>query len=250
MSLANLQREFTAYLRSDGNAGIPAVSLRSLRGLPVYHYAYRASLIDALRDVFERTHSWLGDERFDEAARVHIAAHPPNSWTMSDYGVGFDNTLAGLYPDNAEVPELAWLDWSLRIAFNGPDAPPLDMALLAEVDWDSARLQIAPTLAMRIIQTNVAAIWGALAEDDMDPPVAELLEQPAVLTVWRHDLMPRFHTVSDDEHQALIMANDGVAFGPICETLTAEACDADEVAARVGAMLGRWIAEGVLVGVS
>ncbi len=249
MSLADLQRGFTAYLRGDGDDRVAAVSAQSLRGLPVYHYAYRASLIEALRDVFERTHSWLGDERFDDAARTHIAANPPNSWTMSDYGLGFDTTLIDLYPDNSEVPELAWLDWSLRIAFNGPDSGLLDMAGLTNVDWDTARLHLAPTLMMRAVHTNVGAIWGALADDESDPPVAELLASPSVLTVWRHDLMPRFHSVSDNEHRALTMAVDGIAFGPICETLTTEGRDGGDVTALAGAMLGRWIAEGVLVGV-
>jgi hypothetical protein len=250
MTLAEIQRSFSAYIRSDGQDMLETVAPHTLRGLPVYHYAYRASLIEALRDVFERTHSWLGDEFFDDAALAHISRCPPTSWTMSDYGLGFADTLNALYPDNAEVAELAWIDWSLRIAFNGPDAPTLDMANLADVDWDAARLQLVPTLAMCRVTTNCAALWGALADDNPEPPNAEILEQPMILTVWRHDLMPRFHTVSDEEHQALIMARDGTAFGAICAALTGEQEDGAAVAERVGAMLGRWITEGVLVAVA
>jgi hypothetical protein len=250
MNLAQIQRGFTAYIRSDGQEQLETIARHSLRGLPVYHYAYRASLIEALRDVFERTHGWLGDEMFDDAARAHIARCPPNSWTMSDYGLGFENTLNALYPDNAEVAELAWIDWSLRIAFNGPDAPTLDMASLADVDWETARLRLVPTLAMRAITTNCAALWGALTDDNPEPPAAEMLDRPVMLTVWRHDLMPRFHSVSDEEHQALMMAGDGIAFGAICAALTGEQEDGAAVAERVGAMLGRWIAEGVLVAVA
>jgi hypothetical protein len=249
MSLADIQRSFTSYVRNEEQKPLPTVAAQSLRGLPVYHYAYRASLIEALRDVFERTHSWLGDENFDEAGRAHIADNPPNSWTMSDYGLGFEETLSILYPDSLEVAELAWLDWSLRIAFNGPDAGPLDMASLADVDWDAAQLHLAPTLVMRAVETNCAALWGALSEDNPEPPVAEVLSHPAIITVWRHDLMPRFHTVCDEEYEALKMARDGVAFGAICATLTREDEDGAVVAERVGAMLGRWISEGVLVAV-
>jgi hypothetical protein len=249
MNLAEIQRGFAAYIRTEEQGELETIAPHSLRGLPVYHYAYRASLIEALRDVFERTHAWLGDELFDDAARAHIARCPPNSWTMSDYGLGFEETLSGLYPDNAEVAELAWIDWSLRIAFNGPDAPTLDMASLTDVDWETARLQLVPTLAMRPVTTNCAALWGALTEDNPEPPAAEMLDGPVMLTVWRHDLMPRFHSVSDEEHQALIMAQDGVAFGAICAALTRKQEDGAGVAERIGAMLGRWIAEGVLVAV-
>jgi hypothetical protein len=250
MNLAEIQRGFTAYIRTEEQGQLETIAPHSLRGLPVYHYAYRASLIEALRDVFERTHGWLGDDLFDYAARAHILRCTPNSWTMSDYGLGFEETLTALYNDNAEVAELAWIDWSLRTAFNGPDAPTLDMASLANVDWDAARLYLVPTLAMRPVTTNCAALWSALSDDNPEPPAAEMLDRPVMLTVWRHDLMPRFHSVSDEEHQALIMAQDGIAFGAICEVLTGDEEDGAAVAERVGAMLGRWIAEGVLVAVA
>jgi hypothetical protein len=249
MNLAELQRDFTAFLRSDGSEQLPAVAERSRRGLRVYYYAFRASLIDALRDVFERTHAWLGDERFDDAACAHIAAHPPHSWTLADFGLGFDATLDGLYPENPEVAELAWLDWSLRVAFNGPDAGALDMAPLVDVDWDNAPLRLVPTLATREVRTNVAALWGGLNEEGDTPPAAELLDEEVILTVWRHDLMPRFHTVSPDEARALALAASGASFGEICTALAADGGDGDQLAMRAGAMLGRWIEEGVLAGV-
>jgi len=249
VKLADLQRNLTAYIRGDGQEELDIIAPASLRGLPVYHYAYRASLIEALRDVFERTHIWLGDENFDDAARAHIARHPPNSWTMSDYGLGFENTLATLYPDNPEVEELAWIDWSLRIAFNGPDAPPIKIEDLIDTDWDSARLRIVPTLVMRPVVTNCAALWGALNEDNPHPPSVEKSQQPVMLTVWRHDLMPRFHSVTDEEYKALKMAQNGDSFGSICAHLAEGNDDEAAVAGRAGAMLGRWIAEGVLVAV-
>jgi hypothetical protein len=250
MSLADLQRDFTGYLRGDGGSTFCAVAPGAQRGLQVYHYAYRATLIAALRDVFERTHAWLGDERFDAAARSHIAGHPPRSWTLADYGIGFDRTLARLYRDNPEVAELAWLDWSLRAAFNGPDSPMLDPAMLGDIDWDRATLRIAPTLVWREISTNVAALWHALDAETAAPPAAEALPSPALLTVWRHDLMPRFHCVTPAEHRALMLAQQGMAFGPICEQLARDHEGPEDIAALVGAILQRWIAEAVLVGIA
>lgn len=249
MSLAELQRNFSGFLRGDGSQTFNSVTPNAQRGLPVYHYAYRATLLATLRDVFERTHAWLGDDRFDASAQSHIAGHAPCSWTLADYGLGFDRTLAELFPSNPEVAELAWLDWSLRTAFNGPDAPELDIASLAAVDWDNAVLRLAPTLAWRKIGTNVAALWHALDAAGVAPPPAELLDVPTILTVWRHALMPRFHTVATDEYRALVMAADGMAFGAICATLAEASNDPDATASLAGAMLGRWIAEGVLVGV-
>ncbi len=249
MTLADLQRDFVAYLKGDGSGIVEDVHTASLRGLPVYHFAYRASLVAALRDTFERTHAWLGDHQFDDAARAHIIASPPSSWTMSDFGLGFDRTLDGLYPNDPEVAELAWLDWSMRRAFDGADSGTLDTNALTDIDWDTAQLHLAPTLVMRTVSTNCAELWRALADDQAPPPACLLLPAPVALTVWRQDLSPRFLSVGSDEHMALTMAADGVAFGPICEQLVNDDRDAAAVSALAGTMLARWIADGVLVGV-
>lgn len=246
MNLRQLQGDFCSYLRSDGAMPLASVAPAAQRGLSVYHFAHRATLGAALRDVYERTHAWLGDARFDHAAARHIAHHPPASWTLADYGAGFDATLSALYPDHPEVAELAWLDWTLRVAFNGPDSPALDLASLAEVDWDSARLILNPTLATRPVVSNVALIWQAL-DDETDPPAAGRLPSGAVLTVWRQGLMPRFQTIDAIEQEALVLASQGASLGDICAMLAGGSSGPDAAAALAGAMLQRWLAEAVLV---
>lgn len=172
MNLIELQRGLRAHILS-GDAFAPHVASHSGAApetrLEVYHHAYRAQLVACLRDTFEKTHAWLGDEPFDDAARRHIEAHPPSSWTLGDYGFDFPATLHALYPDDPEVAELAWLDWSLRRAFDGPDAEPISQEALAAIDWDAAVLVLAPTLTVGEVATNCAAIWGAIAEDQTPP---------------------------------------------------------------------------------
>lgn len=249
MRLFDLQNDFCRFLRSNGTMALDTVAPAAQRGLKVYHYAHRATLTAALRDVFERTHRWLGDDRFEDAVQAHIASHAPSSWTLADYGISFDRTLAVLNPENPEVAELAWLDWALRCAFNGPDCAPLDTAGLAEVDWDTARLALTSTLVCQKVRTNVTALWHALDDPDAKPPSSELLVSPTVLTVWRDGLMPRFQTVTPTEHNALMLAMNGANFGEICETIAAMQPEQADVATQAGAMLGRWIAQGVLVAI-
>jgi hypothetical protein len=247
VSLRDLQRDFCGFLCSDGRLELNSVAPQAKRGLGVYHYAHRATLLAALSDVFERTHGWLGDQRFDSACRAHIADNPPHSWTLADYGFGFERTLARLYPENPEVEELAWLDWSLRAAFNGPDSGSLDPAALAGIDWETAVLVLAPTLVWHRVRTNAPALWHALEEADNDPPAAERLTVQTHLTVWRQGLMPRFQTVSDTEFMALQLAATGASFGAICEHLAAHSSSGDDAAMLAGAMLQRWISEGVVI---
>ena len=94
MSLLELQRRFYTSVTSEGadlETGWP-VEIRP--GLAVYRHAYRARLIDCLRESFEKTWSWIGDDAFDAAALQHLSEHPPRSWTLDDTARDFTATLA------------------------------------------------------------------------------------------------------------------------------------------------------------
>jgi hypothetical protein len=215
--------------------------------LAVYHHAYRAQLLDCLRDTFERVWAWLGDTGFEAAARRYIESHPPRSWTLSAYGDDFDRTLSGLYPDDREVAELAWLDWSLRRAFDGRDATPVAPSALSDIDWDHAILRLVPTLRMRSITTNCAAIWTALSEKNK-PPAAARLRAPTALRVWRKEFAPHFRAVDSIEQHVLLMACDGASFAAIC-TAIAERTEPDRAPEAAGALLAGWLQDGLIIAV-
>jgi hypothetical protein len=252
MSLLALQRGLRDRILSDEAAFATQVSARhgasAETRLDVYHHAYRAQLVACLRDTFEKTHAWLGDQAFDDAARAHIEAHPPFSWTLGDYGPDFPETLKALYPDDPEVAELAWLDWSLRRAFDGPDAQPMGQDALAAIDWDAAVLVLPPTLVVGEVVTNCAAIWGAMAEDQT-PPAAERLAAPAAIRVWRLELSPRYRTIEAAERQALALVAAKVPFGQVCARLS-EGLDEAAAAQAIGALLGAWLQDGLICGVA
>jgi hypothetical protein len=247
MTLAQTQRDFCAFIVGDSPEIELAVAENARRGLAVYHHAFRANLIACLADTFEKTAAWLGDEAFETAALEHIGGHPPSSWTLADFGEGFDRTLASLYPDDPEVEELAWLDWSLRRAFDGPDCEPRDPASLAEIDWEKAILRLAPTLVLRPVTTNVATLWSAMAEGET-PPAVSALDGFCGLVVWRHDLTARFQSLPESEFRALEGARSGVSFGELCAELASGFQNPDDVVTHVGVLLARWFAEQMVIG--
>jgi hypothetical protein len=244
MSLLDLQRGLRDHLLS-GQGGV-AGRMRGdpEAGLAVYHNAYRVQLIDCLGDTYEKTAAWLGDDAFETAARQHIETFPPVSWTLADYGGGFADTLASLYPDDPEVFDLAWLDWALRRAFDGADSSPLDTARLADLDWDAATFVFVPTLRLGVVNTNSAAIWSAMAEDCM-PPSAERLAAPADIRVWRPDFSPRFKTISSTEARALRMAMAEISFGEICKHAI-DAVDDAEAVRQASQILSDWLSDGLV----
>ena len=246
MNLLAVQRRMREYLIRGADEIRAQIHGDPSPRLAVYHHAYRAQLVDCLRDTFERVWAWLGDAGFEAAARI-TEPHPPHSWTLSEYGDEFDRTLSELYPNDREVAELAWLDWSLRRAFDGRDARPVTADALTDIDWDHAILRILPTLRMRSISTNCAAIWTALSERNA-PPAATRLHAPTALRVWRKDFSPHFRAVDSIEQQALTMACDGASFAAICSAIAAgmEPANAPEVA---GALLAGWLQDGLIIAV-
>jgi len=247
MTLVQLQRDFRAYIVAGSPAVEAAIAEDARRGLAVYHHAFRANLIACLKDTFEKTAAWLGEDAFERAALAHIEAHPPASWTMSDYGGDFEDTLAARYPADPEVAELAWLDWRLRRAFDGPDSEIQDPAGLADLDWERAVLRLAPTLALREVETNAPALWSGMAED-AEPPPAVMLDERSGLAVWRRDLIPQFRTLEIVEHRALERARSGATFGDICIGVAEDIRPSQDPAAAAGGLLGRWFAEQIVTG--
>ncbi len=247
MTLAQIQRDFCAFIVAAKPDIEPAIAVDAHRGLAVYHHAFRATLIACLRDTYEKTAAWLGEDAFETAALEHIAEHPPHSWTLNDYGDGFETTLASLYRADPEVEEVAWLDWSLRRAFDGIDSKVQDPIVLAGIDWETAVLRLAPTLVMRPMVTNCVALWNAMAEETTPPAVARLGTFHA-LAVWRGDLSPRFRSLDAVEYRALRRAADGAPFGVLCAELAADLPNPDDAAAFVGGLLGQWFSEKLVIG--
>lgn len=248
MSLLALQRDWQAGLADEDRA--PPATLTGPepeRRFGIYRNAYRARLIQALGEAFDRTWSWLGDEAFHTAALAYVQARPPVSRSLNDFGDGFAQHLADRLSDAPEVGELAWLDWSLRRAFDGPDAAPLTQASLAGLTaeaWDRLRLRPVPTLALRPLATNAPALWSALAAE-RDPPQPAPAEPDAWLLVWRKGLQPQFRTLGADEAEALIyLANEG-RFAGLCERL-AKTLDPAEAITKAGSWLGAWMQDELI----
>jgi hypothetical protein len=244
MNLRDMQRSFSAHLQ--GADPLPAGA--TPEGMAVYTHAYRSQLKQCLRETFEKTRLWIGDAAFDEAADVYIRLHPPHAWTLDAYGDGFTAHLDHAWPRDPDVGELAWLDWTLRRAFAGPDQAPVAMAALVNIDWDQAVLTFAPTLRWRHVQSNVAAIWRAMDEDRI-PSTSPTETTPPALRVWRHGLSTRFASMPVEEATCLDLATMGASFGEICIDLARRT--GEEAATTVaGAMLGDWLRNGMVVAVA
>jgi hypothetical protein len=254
MSLLELQRDMLGWL-ADGSEdaadliAMAAADDRAARvGLAIYQNNYRAQLVACLSEGFERVRLWIGEEAFALAAATHIDRTPPTGWTLDAYGADFPETLAGLYPGDPEIVELARLDRALADAFVGSDSAVVDPMALASVDWDGARLTWVPSLRVDVITTNAPEIWSALSAGAM-PPAAASLPDPARLLIWRQDFVACFRPIDRAERLALVRIGAGESFGMVCAALV-EAHGVDEGIALASGMLSRWIADGLIAAVA
>lgn len=241
MNLRERQRAFAnALARGAVPEGIDT------RGMAVYANNYRAQLLACLRDTYEKTVLWLGDDAFDANASRYIDRHAPSSWTLDAYGEHFVPWLETAYPADVEVGELAWLDWHLRRAFSGADAQHMEVRDLVADDWERVEIDFVPTLRFRPMLSNAVAIWRALADETSPPPVV-IVDAGVGARVWRQGLSPRFASMTADESTCLDLALAGASFGEICASL-ARTHDEEQTARIAGGCLGAWTAEGMIRG--
>lgn len=255
--LAALQARMQSHVLSGDAAALADVRedarMPAERRLGIYHNAYRARLLETMRDTFGHTHGYLGDEWFDHLAGAFIERTPSASASLRWYGEGWPAWLAAELVENSplgshqEVAELARLDWALRRAFDAADAPVLtlqDLAAMAPEAWATVVLPAQPSLAMLSLRHNTLSLWHALDQDEAVPPPA-LLDEPLTVLVWRQDERPHFRSVGAPEALALRALAAGQPFAGLCEVL-AEAFPDLDAAALAGGLLRQWVSEGVL----
>ena len=218
------------------------------RRIAIYRNAYRLTLRGAIRHNHRRCAAWLGDDRFDAAADAYAAATPSPFRNLRDYGGGFAAFLAARFPDHRDIAELAALDWAIDAAFDGADAPPIDVAAITAFGtdaWIERPLALHPAASLIEATHNLAPVWRAL-EAGETPPAMLPLGRRALLLVWRMDEQPHFRTLDETEGEALRRIAAGASFAAICAMLE-ERLGAEEATMAAGTMLGGWLRDAVLV---
>ncbi|RZL00557.1 MAG: DUF2063 domain-containing protein [Rubrivivax sp.] len=256
-SLADLQAQVQAHVLAGGelavNDVVSVVPGGGARGLGIYRHAYRARLLETLRDSFGHTLMYLGDEWFDALSADFIEQHPSALANLRWYGAAYPDWLARRLDqaddlgDHPEVAELARLDWAMRSAFDGPDARVLaltDLAALAPEAWATVVFNPHPTLALLSLRCNTLGLWHAL-DQDAEVPAAEVLPSAMAVVVWRFEERPHFRSASPMEAVALQALLQTHSFAETCALLSARFPDED-TAPLAGGFLRRWIEEGLL----
>ncbi len=225
--------------------------LSAVERLDVYADMYFYRIRDCLKEDFTAVRAVIGDDAFHNLITDYLIAHPPTHFSLRYAGQQLPafvrgHALAARWP---YLPDLAALEWAILDAFDAPDAEPLDAAALASVPqerWPELRLQLTPSLRLLRLDWPVHEVWKQ-AQGDEQPE--EPQPAPTALRVWRQDLRVFHRPMDATEDAALRAVNDGAPFADVCERIVA--CESEAHGAdRALALLGEWLADGLLTGYS
>lgn len=256
MRLNDWQRELEAYLLGGDPTASPALrasllggpALSAEQGLAIYHNAYRARLLEALRGDYPAVHGWLGDAQFDALVGAYIAAHPSRHFSLRWLGAELASFIETyLVPAQAApLGELARLEWAFGLAFDAAAAEALSLAQMASLpaeDWPNLQVRLLPSVQWQVCRHNSLALWRASKAQDAFP-ASTALEQAQVCLIWRHGLVSQYRSLEPDEAAALHgMAVAGWSFAELCAHLHQLGQEAPLQAAT---WLRQWLGDGLL----
>jgi len=257
MRLNEWQLAFEAFLLEEAMAAPPTLSASLIggptldvdTGLAIYHNAYKARLLEVLRNDFTAIHHWLGDEEFDALAGAYIRQHPSKHYSLRWLGQGFETFIREhLVPEqSAALSELATLEWAFTLAFDAPPGAPLTieaMAAFSPQEWPVLKVKPMPSLQWLEQRFNSLALWRSVKEAT-DFPHSETLEVPQVCLIWRSDLLCNYRSLEPAEASALHgLLIEGWNFAELCAELTVIYGEGAPLQAVT--WLKQWVHDGML----
>jgi hypothetical protein len=219
----------------------PTAALDPAGRVEIYQTMYFWRLYEVLREDFPKTHEALGDE-FEQLARDYVVAHPSEHPSVRHLGARLPGFLATHAMARARpwLADLARLERARVDVFDAPDATPLvatDVRAIPPDAWADLRFDLVPALDVIRSAWPLHEVWAT--------PSGQPESGAAVLRIWRHEFVV-FHTAMDAiEDDAFAAVRDGRSFGDVCGAV-AEHVAPETAAAEAGALLARWIEDGLV----
>jgi hypothetical protein len=217
--------------------------------LAIYAEGYRSRLIEAFAPDFETLHAVMGDALFASLCRQFVDTTPSTHRSIRWYAGALPDFLAGTAPWSAHplLAELARFEWTLTLAFDAADDPPLcfeDLAALPPEAWATLAFRLHPSVRLLELRHNTAALRAAV-DTGAEMPAPAPAEGPVPWIVWRRDLEVHHRSMTEPEAWALGAARDGRTFPELCEGLCAWVAPED-VPGQASEWLRGWIGEQLL----
>ncbi len=259
LSLAELQTLFQRAVIDGDDAVLDLIADNSRTDretlFGVYRYAYRARLVEVLRNDYAGLAAVIAEEDFQALALGYVEEYPSRTQNARWFGAAFPEFLAAhpSHPAASRVrADIALLIRALNDAFDAADGTRLTLADLAAVPpglWGGLVFSPHPAVRRIDLATNATALWRWVRDggEATARPTAARLAEPERLAVYRPELTPRFRALSYEEAMMFDEMAKGVAFAGLCELVGTYGGE-DGAALRAASHLKLWIEEGMLSG--
>ncbi len=169
-----------------------------------------AALTESLAATYSATERIVGAPFFDTLARAFIAAHPPCSPVLHEYGVEMPDFIAG-FASAESLPylaDVARIEWAWMAAYHAADCEPLAAEILAGHDDAAllgARFTLHPTAALIRSPHPAGTIWQMNAEGGTPGVIADWHGETVLVLRPHLDVMVR---IIPDETAVFLAALD------------------------------------------
>jgi hypothetical protein len=215
--MSEFHDRFAAALKSGDAAALAAFTDSEPDSrFQVYRNNVVKGAADTLGDAYPAVKRLVGDSFFQGMARAFWAVHPPAERTLTLFGAGFPDFIAGFEPAQTLVylADVARLDRAWLEAHHAPDAAPLTVQDIT--DWPPDRLAacapgLHPSVRLCASEFPAWAIWRTNREDAEVERIS-LDRRPETALVHRPQMEVRHRRLSPAEMVFLTCIGQGASF--------------------------------------
>jgi hypothetical protein len=196
-AFAELQQSFAAVVLGQP-VELPiraATAARAESGLAVYRNNVMSGLIKVVAARFPVVRRLLGEDCFLESVRRFIAAEPPRSPLLLDYGDAFPEFLRSISDDSCMgyITDIADLEVARGKAYHAADAASLPLQAFAAIPAErlaGLRLTFHPSVSLLQSRFPIVSLWQANQQAGdvalpQERPEAALIARPLLeVEVW------------------------------------------------------------------
>ncbi|WP_417493825.1 DNA-binding domain-containing protein [Maricaulis sp.] len=221
----HFHEDFAAAIRSGDPAAIEArlTTPSALRRMAVYRNNIVHGISEALRAAYPAVARLVGTEFFASMARAFWEVSPPVEPSLSLYGAGFADFIAGYAPAEALVylPDIARLDRAWLEAHHASDLPALgpgQIAGLPPQDLPQLAPGLHPSVSLWSSSWPVYEVWRSNREG-AEPVQTMLTPDPEFALVWRHGGVVRYRALTPGENAFFNALAQGQSLESAAESL-------------------------------
>ncbi|MEZ9745967.1 DNA-binding domain-containing protein [Vibrio splendidus] len=224
-SLANVQSEFANALRYQNNGehcDIVSDHFTGEQRIQIYRNNFVISLSEVLAATYPLTEMLVGEECFQQMARLHVLSYPSTSGDVSGYGEHFEQTIQAFpavieaAPYLAEVALYEWQKDSLVRCVSESHVDQRPLSRLADVPQEQQGalvFHLKDSIALVNSSYTIIALEQAIYQQQLDG--LDIKQPEFGVLIRAENSQVESHRLTQESHQLLTELQSGQTLSAI-----------------------------------